>query len=227
MKIFVRGEKIRTTELKNKLANVSCEWTIIDDTNLSNFDLQGFDIIFDLDFDEHPAQLKYYAGLSNKPVFLSAVKIQLAAAVHAFGRKPECLLFGINALPGFINRNMLEVSAYQKSDENALVACMASLESPFQLVEDRTGMVTPRILFMIMNEACYTVQEGTAEIRDIDTAMKLGTNYPMGPFEWADKVGIKHVYETLEALYLDTHDERYKVCPLLKTKYLKGENFYS
>ena len=227
MKIFVRGEKIRTAELKNKLANVSCEWTIIDDTNLSNFDLHGFDIIFDLDFDEHPDQLKYYAGLANKPVFLSSVKIQLANAVHTYGRKPECFLFGINALPGFINRNMLEVSAYQKSDENALLTCMASLGSPYQLVQDRTGMVTPRILFMIMNEACYTVQEGTAEIHDIDTAMKLGTNYPMGPFEWADKVGIKHVYETLEALYQDTHDERYKVCPLLKTKYLKGENFYS
>jgi 3-hydroxybutyryl-CoA dehydrogenase len=86
-------------------------------------------------------------------------------------------------------------------------------------------MVTPRILFMIINEACYTLQEGTASKEDIDTSMKLGTNYPFGPFEWANKIGIKHVYETLEAIYLDTHDERYKVCPLLKTMYLKGEEF--
>jgi 3-hydroxybutyryl-CoA dehydrogenase len=47
----------------------------------------------------------------------------------------------------------------------------------------------------------------------------------MGPFEWANKIGIKHVYETLDAIYNDTHDERYKICPLLKTKYLRGELF--
>jgi 3-hydroxybutyryl-CoA dehydrogenase len=227
MKIFVRGEKIRTSELKNRLANVSCEWTIIDDTNLSNFDLQLFDIIFDLDFDEHPAQLKYYAGLKNKPVFLSAVKIQLAAATYEYGRKPECLLFGLNALPGFINRTTAEVSLYQRENESALKATMAALSLEYYLVTDRVGMVTPRILFMIINEACYTLQEGTASVADIDTAMKLGTNYPFGPLEWADKIGIKHVYETLEALYLDTREERYKICSLLKTKYLKGESFYS
>jgi 3-hydroxybutyryl-CoA dehydrogenase len=78
---------------------------------------------------------------------------------------------------------------------------------------------------MIINEACYTVQEGTATIADIDTAMKLGTNYPFGPFEWANKIGVKHVYETLLAVYTDTNDERYKICPLLKTKYLRNENF--
>jgi 3-hydroxybutyryl-CoA dehydrogenase len=87
-------------------------------------------------------------------------------------------------------------------------------------------MVTPRVIFMIINEACYTLQEGTADMKDIDTSMKLGTNYPFGPFEWADNIGIKHVYETIETMYSDTHDERYKVCPLLKTKYLKGETFY-
>jgi 3-hydroxybutyryl-CoA dehydrogenase len=93
-------------------------------------------------------------------------------------------------------------------------------------VEDRVGMVTPRVIFMLINEACYTLQEGTASIKDIDTAMKLGTNYPYGPFEWADKIGINEIYETLIAIYEDTKDERYKICPLLKTKYLKEEKFY-
>jgi len=87
-------------------------------------------------------------------------------------------------------------------------------------------MVTPRIIFMIINEACYTLQERTATIQDIDLGMKLGTNYPLGPFEWADKIGIKNVYETLLAVYEDTKDERYKICSLLKTMYLKNESFY-
>jgi len=82
-------------------------------------------------------------------------------------------------------------------------------------------MITPRVVCMIINEAFYTVQEGTATEGDIDQAMKLGTNYPHGPFEWCDKIGLNDVYETLEALYQDTHDERYKICSLLKQRYLR------
>jgi 3-hydroxybutyryl-CoA dehydrogenase len=88
-------------------------------------------------------------------------------------------------------------------------------------VNSRVGLITPRVVCMIINEAFYTVQEGTATEGDIDQAMKLGTNYPMGPFEWCDKIGLADVYETLEALYQDTHDERYKICSLLKQRYLR------
>jgi 3-hydroxybutyryl-CoA dehydrogenase len=73
---------------------------------------------------------------------------------------------------------------------------------------------------MIINEAYYTVQEGTAEREDIDLGMKLGTNYPHGPFEWCAKIGIQNVYELLEAVYDDTKEERYKICPRLKKDYL-------
>ena len=62
--------------------------------------------------------------------------------------------------------------------------------------------------------------EGTASREDIDTGMKLGTNYPMGPFEWVAKWGLANIYELLEAMYLDSKDERYKTCPLLKQEYL-------
>ena len=60
----------------------------------------------------------------------------------------------------------------------------------------------------------YTTRE------DIDKAMKLGTNYPHGPFEWCERIGVKHVYEVLEAVYEDTKDERYMISPLLKKEYL-------
>ena len=77
---------------------------------------------------------------------------------------------------------------------------------------------------MIINEAFYTVQEGTAVAKDIDTAMKLGTNYPKGPFEFLKLMGIKNVYNALNAVYNDTHDERYKVCALLKNSYLRRDS---
>ena len=101
-----------------------------------------------------------------------------------------------------------------------LNSIMKDLGSDFLVVDDRVGLVTPRVICMIINEAYYTVQEGTASREDIDIAMKLGTNYPFGPFEWCQRIGVRHVYELLEAVYDDTKDERYKICPLLKKEYL-------
>ncbi len=225
MKVLARGSMNRIKELQEKLKGVSCELTCIDDSDLTSANVHQFDLIFDLKFDEKTEQLHYYAGLKNIPVFVCAVKQQLAKAVFECKQKIECRLFGINALPTFLNRSLTEVSLFHKEDITALQQLMQELGWDYKVVEDRVGMVTPRILFMIINEACYTLQEGTASKEDIDTSMKLGTNYPFGPFEWANKIGIKHVYETLEALYQDTHDERYRVCPLLKTTFLKGEEF--
>jgi 3-hydroxybutyryl-CoA dehydrogenase len=226
MKILARGEKIQTEELKQKLSSVDCDLTVIDDTDLISANLADYDVIFDLTLDAHPEQLKFYAGVKI-PVIVSAVKVQLAKMINDHVNPVNCSLIGINALPGFINRSLAEVSISNEKDKVVLDTIMKKLNWEYKLVEDRVGMVTPRIIFMIMNEACYTVQEGTATIQDIDVSMKLGTNYPFGPFEWVDKIGITHVYETLEAVYQDTHDERYKICPLLKTAYLKGVRFYN
>lgn len=225
MKILLRGEKIVTNELKQKLT--AAEVTEIQDSDYPKIDLSAFDMIFDLSIDENSNALKYYAPLKNIPVFVGAVKTQLAAAANLYGREILCTLIGINDLPTFINRSLAEVSLLNKTDEPTLHQIMLNLGWEYKLVQDRVGMVTPRIIMMIINEACYTLQEGTASMQDIDTSMKLGTNYPFGPFEWADRIGIKHVYETLKAVYDDTHDERYKICPLLKTIYLKNGSFYN
>jgi len=84
-------------------------------------------------------------------------------------------------------------------------------------------MATPRVVSMIINEAYYLLQERGAAANDIDAALKLGVNYPYGPFEWAEKIGIANIAQTLEAVYHDTHDERYKICPLLKKAALVGQ----
>ncbi len=226
MKILARGSNTRLKELQEKLGDKANNLTQIDDLDLISDNVNDYDLIFDLKFDDHQDRLKYYAHLKNKPVIVGAVKQQLAKAQFDFKREIECNLIGMNTLPGFINRSLVEVSLLDSNQTNELEELMKNLGWDFKLVQDRVGMVTPRVIFMIINETCYTLQEGTADMKDIDTSMKLGTNYPFGPFEWADNIGIKHVYETLEAMYADTHDERYKVCPLLKTKYLKGETFY-
>ncbi|WP_234996911.1 3-hydroxyacyl-CoA dehydrogenase family protein [Hymenobacter roseosalivarius] len=124
-----------------------------------------------------------------------------------------------------MNRPLLEVSSPNPENAPQLAETCAALGTDYRVVQDRVGLVTPRVICMIINEACYTLQEGTASIQDIDKSMKLGTRYPRGPFEWANLIGVSRVYEVLKALWEDTHEERYKVCPLLKSMYLRGEQF--
>jgi 3-hydroxybutyryl-CoA dehydrogenase len=159
---------------------------------------------------------------TGKIVFVEASSDSLS---EIFSEKLNMTLYGFCGLPTFLNRPLLEVSLYNPENASQLTEVCAALGTDYRVVQDRVGLVTPRVICMIINEACYTLQEGTATIQDIDKSMKLGTSYPRGPFEWANMIGVSRVYEVLEALWQDTHEERYKVCPLLKTMYLRGESF--
>jgi 3-hydroxybutyryl-CoA dehydrogenase len=185
-------------------------------------EIESYDVIFDLDFDDTPEQIQYYLDLQDKIVIVGAVKVQLEEILAEVGHLPLCPIIGMNTLPTFINRSLLELCALNEDDKTITSAVFTSLSLDFRFVASRVGLVTPRIVCMIINEAYYTVQEGTASREDIDLGMKLGTAYPKGPFEWSTEIGLEHIYETLEALYQDTKDERYKICPLLKTEYLQN-----
>lgn len=221
--LIVDGYEVEE-EFKQKF-NGDYATTFIEGVDLNHDILENYDVIFDFGVDESPENLGFYEGKEDKFVFVSTPKIQLAELIYHYG-EVRCKLFGFNGLPTFIDREFMEVSILNKDDKSALDYITKELDSEYLLVDDRVGMVTPRVIFMIINEACFTLQEGTASIADIDLGMKLGTNYPKGPFEWCDEIGVHHVFETLEAVYEDTKDERYKICPLLKTKYLKEEMFF-
>ncbi len=223
MNIVLIGDTKRAEELKARFTDLdlNCHESL-DENAASN--LPSADIIFDLNLDDNPNRIETYTTLENKIIVGCSVKRQLASMLSGFEMKSTFV--GMNCLPTFINRNALEIGLYNDKDKSAIEEVFKSIDVDILLIKDRVGMITPRVVLMIINEACYTLQEGTASIEDIDLGMKLGTNYPQGPFEWADKIGIKDVYETLLALYNDTRDERYKICPLLKTKYLKEECFY-
>lgn len=228
MKILVKGNSKRIEELKQKISLLDYELVCIDENTNYLVNDGDFDMIFELNFDdEKQNSFISYQNIEKTPVFVCAVKNSLAQMVFEQNANIKFPLFGINSINTFINRSLAEVSVYQNSDEAILKNCMQQLNWNYKLVQDRVGMVTPRVICMIINEACYTLQEGTASMVDIDTSMKLGTNYPFGPFEWADKMGIANVYQILASVYEDTKDERYKICSLLKTHYLKNLNFYN
>ncbi len=87
--------------------------------------------------------------------------------------------------------------------------------------EDFPGFIVNRILIPMINEAVYTLQEGVGTVTSIDSAMKLGANHPMGPFELADLIGLDTCLAIMKTLYDGLGDSKYRPSPLL-TKYVEA-----
>ncbi len=81
---------------------------------------------------------------------------------------------------------------------------------------DMPGFIVNRILIPMLNEACFAVMEGLGTVEDIDTAMKLGTNQPMGPLTLADFIGLDTCLSIAEVLHTGLGDDKYRPCPLLR-----------
>jgi 3-hydroxybutyryl-CoA dehydrogenase len=100
--------------------------------------------------------------------------------------------------------------------------------------EDYPGFIVNRVLMPYINEAVYTFMEGVGTVEDIDTAMKLGTNVPMGPLTLADFIGLDTCLAIMEVLHSGMGDSKYRPCPLLR-KYVdagwlgrkSGRGFYN
>jgi 3-hydroxybutyryl-CoA dehydrogenase len=82
--------------------------------------------------------------------------------------------------------------------------------------KDYPGFIVNRILIPMINEACFALMEGLGTVEDIDTAMKLGTNQPMGPLTLADFIGLDTVLYIANVLHEGLGDSKYRPCPLLR-----------
>jgi 3-hydroxybutyryl-CoA dehydrogenase len=82
--------------------------------------------------------------------------------------------------------------------------------------KDFPGFIVNRILIPMLNEACFALMEGLASAEDIDTAMKLGTNQPMGPLALADFIGLDTVLSIAQVLHAGLGESKYRPCPLLR-----------
>jgi 3-hydroxybutyryl-CoA dehydrogenase len=81
---------------------------------------------------------------------------------------------------------------------------------------DRPGFVSNRVLMPMINEAFYAWMEGVAAPEDIDGIMKLGCNFPMGPLNLADFIGLDTCVHIMDVLADGLNNDRYRACPLLK-----------
>lgn len=218
MNILVVGTESELNECRQKFGNAH-QITLAAHHRAVPTLLASADVVFDFLLAYAPEEVALYQH-SKAIVFVDATTISLLQLGTTLQQQIHFTWFGFCGLPTFVNREGWEVTLYQQRDKDVLARISAALSVYYRIVDDRVGLVMPRIICMIINEAYFTVQEGTATRQDIDLAMKLGTNYPYGPFEWAQLIGVSNVYEVLNAVYNDTHDERYRICPLLKKEYL-------
>jgi 3-hydroxybutyryl-CoA dehydrogenase len=110
------------------------------------------------------------------------------------------------------------------TDEPTYRACLTVVErlgKTAASAEDFPAFIVNRILMPMINEAVYTLYEGVGSVQSIDSAMKLGTNHPMGPFELADFIGLDTCLAIMNVLHEGLADTKYRPCPLL-TKYVEA-----
>ena len=118
---------------------------------------------------------------------------------------------------------LLEVVRALETDAETLAATVEvgkRMGKEVVVIKEAPGFITSRINAMIGNEAFYMLQEGIASAEDIDNALKLGLNHPMGPFELLDMVGLDTRLHILEYLH-KTLGEKFRPCPLL-VQYVKA-----
>jgi 3-hydroxybutyryl-CoA dehydrogenase len=154
----------------------------------------------------------------NAPV-LSTIMTVGATAVASWSRDPEWVC-GFGYVPPLADSKVVEIAPGLQSGPIAVEAAhrlAATLgRDPVVLRADAPGLIGPRIVALIANEAAFALMEGAASRDDIDAAVRLGANYPFGPLEWADRIGLNQVYATLVALFGELGEDRYRPAPLLR-----------
>lgn len=150
------------------------------------------------------------------PILSSSVSVT-ATNQAKWVSKPARLL-GIGALPSLLGGSLIEFAPSPLTAETTVRGAQEfarDLGKETAVVHDQVGLVIPRILCMLANEAYFALDEELAHRNDIDHAMKLGANYPRGPLEWADKIGLRQIRAVLEALSRQLDSKRYRIAPLL------------
>ncbi len=122
----------------------------------------------------------------------------------------------MNPVPAMKLVEIIRGLATSQQTYEATRALAERLGKDTMTAEDFPGFIVNRILLPMINEAIYTLYEGVGGVTDIDTAMKLGTNQPMGPLELADLIGLDTCLAIMEVMHRVFGDDKYRPCPLLK-----------
>lgn len=157
------------------------------------------DVFIDLLFEEnHTEALK---KLLPKLVIINSVEQTLSETDTSFIR--------INGWNTFLKSSLIEASSLNELNKQKTEEVFSFFNKKIEWVDDIPGFVTSRVVSMIINEAFIALKEGVSSKEQIDIAMKLGTNYPYGPFEWSEKIGVNNLKKLLNKL---SREERRYCC---------------
>lgn len=154
----------------------------------------------DLSFEKETQRIQVLESLLPAAVIINSVEHTLQETNPSFIR--------INGWNSFLKSNLIEASATTIEAKQKAEAVFAPFNKKMEWLPDEPGFVTPRVISMIINEAFISLEEGVSTKEEINTAMKLGTNYPYGPFEWAEQIGLKNIFSLLQKLSIT--EKRYE-----------------
>ena len=127
----------------------------------------------------------------------------------------------MNPVPVMQLVELIRGIATDQATYQTLLGVVEKLGKTAASAEDFPAFIVNRILMPMINEAVYTLYEGVGSVASIDSAMKLGTNHPMGPLELADFIGLDTCLAIMNVLHDGLADTKYRPCPLL-TKYVEA-----
>jgi 3-hydroxybutyryl-CoA dehydrogenase len=163
------------------------------------------DAIMDLLFEENGYDVAHLKSFLRKIIFVNSITKTISEIDLPFIR--------INAWPGFFKRNIAEIACRNETNKKEVEKILSLLNKQPGWVPDIKGFISARVVSMIINEAWFALEENVSTKEEIDIAMKLGTNYPYGPFEWGEKIGLRNIAGLLSELSIT--EKRYLPAPLL------------
>lgn len=196
--VIARESLQKEMEARPYRSGEDIEWIWVDQVDALDGH-RGADLYIDLDFTLDKDRIGKLSRFLPAPVMINSVVHTLREIGRPFIR--------INGWPGFLASSIHELVTPDDRTAKALAALYERLDWQYRVVPDIPGMISGRILSMIINEAYYTLQAAISTREEIDTAMKLGTNYPLGPFEWSERIGPANIYQLLTVL--SEQDSRY------------------
>ena len=206
MKIFILSNSPVSSLFGKELPFNGTECLVKSEVPVNGMD--EFDLLIDLTF-EDKNEIPHYLKFSKTPVLLGSV-------IHTLKEFQDIQvpIARFNHWPTFISRNCIEFS--YRNNAPFFENLFRKLNIPNFQTNDVPGFVTAKTISMIINEAYFALQDNVSSKEEIDTAMKLGTNYPYGPFEWAAKIGEDKIVQLL--LKLAESDPCYKPAQLFINK---------